>query len=482
MVAVLGAALASCKPNLTAPDPTAGSLDLTSYVAIGNSLTAGYQDNGLTYKGQKSSYVEILAEQFKLVKPDLVFNSPYIDPASVGCGAPNFSINPAIDPNNLFALLGSTFTVTIAATAPYSMQSLPDCNGVYGLMPAPSASKGDLTVILDPSTPGFDAATQSVRLTFAGSSLIGGFPTIKTAKNIYAEKGPFNNMGVSGARCIDVNKVGYGGDQLINVNLTSLGFAQSNPFFSRFAKDKATSSMLSDAKLLKPTFFSLFIGNNDVLLWASQGGVTGAISTSITPVSEFNDSLDHILDGLMETAKQGIIVNVPQITGAAFFTFMKPDVTKYIVDENGGVRLMTTNDQMLLTVPQDSLKCGLGGFGTSSYPIPKLYTLTANQVAMATAAIDGYNTHIKAEADARGIAFFDMNGFTKANQNGAHYNGMEMSGTFGTGGIFSLDGLHLTPRGYAAAANEMIKEINKKYGSTIPLKDLTKLNGVDFGK
>jgi hypothetical protein len=472
------ALLGSCKPELAIPTATKGDLNLTSYVAIGNSLTSGYQNNGLFYEGQKSSYVNQLANQFKLVQPDLVFNTPFVDQNSAGCGAPSISIKPPLDVSNFASLLTSTFTLSIIVTAPYTLQTVSSPCSPASLAPAPGAVHGDPSVIFDPSTNGYDANLGGVKISFAGTSLLGGFPAIKTAPSIYAAKGPFQNMGVAGAKCIDVNHAGFGGDNLITLAGTNI--TQANPFFSRFAKNKATSSILSDAMIMKPSFFSLFIGNNDVLLWASQGGVSGVGTSSVTPVQEFSDSIDHIVSTLMTTATQGIIVNVPQITGAAFFTYMPAKTSYWIVDENAAVRQMQAGEMVLLTVPQDSVNCfGMGA--TSTFPIPKKYTLTNTQIAMATNAIDGYNVHLKAVADAKGLAFFDMNGFTKANQNGTHYNGMEITGTFVTGGLFSLDGLHLTPRGYAAIANEMVKVINERYHSTLPGIDLTTYNGVSFG-
>ncbi len=470
------ALLGSCKPELAIPTASKGDLNLTSYVAIGNSLTSGYQNNGLFYEGQKSSYVNQLANQFKLVQPDLVFNTPFVDPSSVGCGAPTITIEPALDITNFGALLTTTFSLTIVCTAPYTLQTVKSPCGAESLAPAPSAVHGDPSVIFDPSTQGYDANLGGVKP--APFMITSGFPNIKTAPSIYPAKGPFQNMGVAGAKCIDVNRHGFGGSSLIT--LSGLSITQANPFFSRFAKDQATSSMLSDAMLMKPSFFSLFIGNNDVLLWASQGGVSGVGTSSITPVSEFKDSINSMIKTLMTTATQGIIINVPQITGAAFFTYMPAKTSYWIVDETGAKRQMQASEMVLLTVPQDSINCyGMGA--TQGYPIPKKYTLTNAQIAMATNAIDGYNAHLKAVADAKGLAFFDMNGFTKANQNGTHYNGMEITGTFVTGGLFSLDGLHLTPRGYAAVANEMVKVINEKYHSTLPGIDLSTYNGVNFG-
>jgi len=53
-----------------------------------------------------------------------------------------------------------------------------------------------------------------------------------------------------------------------------------------------------------------------------------------------------------------------------------------------------------------------------------------------------------------------------------------VNAAFITGGVFSLDGVHLTPRGNAIAADEFIKAINDKYGSKIPLLDVSTFKGV----
>ena len=61
-VALLG--LAACQPELDAPAVDKGSADFSSYVAIGNSLTAGFQSGGLANFGIETSYPAILAQQF----------------------------------------------------------------------------------------------------------------------------------------------------------------------------------------------------------------------------------------------------------------------------------------------------------------------------------------------------------------------------------------------------------------------------------
>src|SRR4051812_26556820 len=64
----LTAAMVGCEPKLDdAPAPTKGSADFSRYYAIGNSLTAGYEDNGLYLEGQQNSYPSMLAGQFAQV-------------------------------------------------------------------------------------------------------------------------------------------------------------------------------------------------------------------------------------------------------------------------------------------------------------------------------------------------------------------------------------------------------------------------------
>ena len=50
---------------------------------------------------------------------------------------------------------------------------------------------------------------------------------------------------------------------------------------------------------------------------------------------------------------------------------------------------------------------------------------------------------------------------------GVTANGYTLTSTYATGGAFSLDGVHPSPRGYALIANKFIEAINAKYGSNL---------------
>ncbi len=58
---------AACKPEIQTPAPTKGSANFSRYIALGNSLTAGYADGGLYLEGQQNSYPSIIGKQMQSV-------------------------------------------------------------------------------------------------------------------------------------------------------------------------------------------------------------------------------------------------------------------------------------------------------------------------------------------------------------------------------------------------------------------------------
>ena len=69
----------ACEPKIDTPAPaTNGAIDVSNYVSIGNSITAGYADNGLYLAGQQVGYAVLLAEQFKQAGGG-EFNAPLFD-------------------------------------------------------------------------------------------------------------------------------------------------------------------------------------------------------------------------------------------------------------------------------------------------------------------------------------------------------------------------------------------------------------------
>lgn len=116
------------------------------------------------------------------------------------------------------------------------------------------------------------------------------------------------NLGIPGAKCIHLNVSGY---------------ATANPYFGRFSVNPATS-VLAQANSLNPTFFSLWIGGNDVLGYATGGGVSTSESAStgndITPTAVFDVKYNELIDQLTTGGKKGVVANLPYVNTLPFFT------------------------------------------------------------------------------------------------------------------------------------------------------------------
>lgn len=67
------------KNDLANKPINAGEADFTTYVALGNSLTAGYQDGALFKSGQLNSYPAILAKQMEKARRKGEFKQPLMN-------------------------------------------------------------------------------------------------------------------------------------------------------------------------------------------------------------------------------------------------------------------------------------------------------------------------------------------------------------------------------------------------------------------
>ncbi len=67
------------------------------------------------------------------------------------------------------------------------------------------------------------------------------------------------------------------------------------------------------------------------------------------------------------------------------------------------------------------------------------------------------------------FAYVDMFDYLHTLSSGISFNGVNYNAQYITGGAFSLDGVHLTPRGYAIVANKILTDVNNFYDATIPI-------------
>ena len=436
--AAAAAVLASCSPEIDVPAAEKGTLDVTHYVAIGNSITAGYADNALYYDAQLVSYPNLIAQQFEMIGGK-EFKQPMVNPYSVGMGSAQNS------------------RLVLAPAA--------NCMGAVSLLPVNIDPNADLSVF-----------TRSV-----------------------AAEGPFNNMSVPGLKATTVVYPGYGNP--------ANGMGNFNPFFTRMTADPAAASILSEAAAQNPSFFSLYIGNDDVMGYALAGGASDAITPSAgTPGVGFDASIDLTLGALTANGAKGVIANIPDIASIPYFTtvpfngllldaanaaglsaaYAQAGITfqegynGFIIEDAthpAGFRKAEQGEMILLSVPQDSIRCA--GWG-SMKPIPNQFVLNTAERTAINDAITAYNSKLKTAAETLGLAFVDVNAFMTRLKTGIVYNGVGISTQFVSGGAFSLDGVHLSPIGNALLANEFIRSINNKYGARIPQIDATRYKGISF--
>lgn len=421
----------SCEPKIDDFSPSAGSADFTRYVALGNSLTAGYSNGALYTSGQSYSYANLIAQQMKLA------------------GGGEF-VQPVV--TNEDGLLPGKMTLGVST----------NCLGVSSL--GPVSAGGTPT--------GIPAALAPV-----GYSV--------------------HNFGVPGAKSYHLVAPGYGNP----AGLATLP-PTANPYFVRFASSPETS-VLADALAVDPTFFSLWIGNNDVLGYSTSGGMGDVITSQ----DLFTGALNGLITGLTTNGAKGVVANIPEITSAPFFTtvpynglvltdqaqvdalnmaysalgisFQLGQNAFIIADPSAPAHLrqIKSTEYVLLTVPQDSIRCA--GWG-SIKPIPGQYTLDELEVSAIQTATNAFNQTLKTLAESKNLAFVDVNAFLRNAKTGLVYDGIRFSLTYVTGGVFSLDGIHLTPRGNAIVANYFIDVINAKYNSAIPHVNIGDYPGLVF--
>jgi hypothetical protein len=134
--------------------------------------------------------------------------------------------------------------------------------------------------------------------------------------------------------------------------------------------------------------------------------------------------------------------------------------------ENSGDLTLLTAAAVLGATPDPSNPLGVVGV---SIPVSNEFILTAAERGRVAAAAAAYNVTIEALASANDLAFVDIKtGLAEVADTGVPYDGGVLTSQFVTGGTFSLDGVHPSPRGYAYTANYIIDVINRKYQATIP--------------
>ena len=456
---VIGALLANGCTDTAPSGPSAslGSVTVTKYVAIGNSLTAGYQSNGLYQSSQIYSYPNLISQQL----------------AAAGSNLPAFQQPLWPDPGS----------------------------------PDPTTGKASRFQLISLTGPVVGPAGETV--------VAAAPPSAGTLLR------PYDNLGIPGAVIYDF---------IDTTNFTAKAAARANGFFAAILRSSAFgNSVLAQATALQPDLVTFWLGNNDVLGFATSGGASPTAPTdAATFTFLYTQSIGALHAALPKT--KILVANIPDVDAIPFFTTIGPKIAAGLkaakaansqivglfYEKHGEVVATTyTNFDSPSTDPLITLKggayAGLLGQPTGQWyrdlaaslgypvaavmgagidttkpfgfhpqnPFPDALVLDAGEQTTAAQAITSFNNTIASVAAANGAAVVDMNGFfNMIKASGLTVNGETFTTAYIAGNLFSLDGVHPTSKGYGIIANQYIKTMNATFGMHVPYVNINTLPGI----
>lgn len=409
-----------------------GTADFSNYISIGSSFSQGFLDGGLhnEFDQQSNSYPAIIAKQM-----GVNFIQPLVQ--GEGSGFMHLAyINEEIEVIRVFDCnendnhpLAKNYTPAFLAWA--------DKNKSYNNMAIAGLNVRNV-LAFNPT----DAITNFILFG-------GGTPNNELAWNC-VQGDPINPFG----RFLDFGTI-------------------SNP------KDYITH-----IKERRATFFTNWLGIQDVMGWANAGGDEVSGSSPLTPIAEFRAKYDALLDTLKLTASGGVCATVHDITKSPFFNTVTLEVLdKDIWIKEGAdttiIRKAVEGDLFLLS--SSSLLSEGKGF-TQAYPLPHTEVLDKDEVQIVKNYINAINAEIIASTKAHGYFIVDLHQFMEKlnNNDGVTFDGINFTPEFVSGGLYSIDGVHPNNRGYAMIANEYIRVINQNYGSNLKPVSVSNYRGVTF--
>ncbi|HET7586125.1 MAG TPA: SGNH/GDSL hydrolase family protein [Gemmatimonadaceae bacterium] len=408
------AALAGCddSPELVNAPPPVNPELFASYVALGNSITAGFQSAGINDSTQRESYAAMFAFQV---------GTRFAIPALAEPGCP-----PPIDNFQLQTRLGGGNGSTCFFRTPNSVTQV------------------------------------------------------------------LNNVAVPGATAADP---------------TSSATSASNQLTLFILGGESQVERALDAR---PTFASVWIGNNDVLEAAISGLLTPTpgVSRGVTPVNTFTAEYDKTIDALLQGAdaagdppgaharshlQGGVLIGVVDVTNAPI---LFPAVALFNAQFKAGFDIAAGETTTLLpscTVTTTSLisfqlaaaiRSGdhppVIGCEPNSVPntlVGDIFVLDATEQATLHSTVAAYNAHIEALATEKNFAFVDPNpiliGLRTSGDIPAVPNLASATEPFGA--FVSLDGVHPRAPAHQLVAKAMIDAVNTKYGTNIPDTDIPRI-------
>ena len=401
------------------------------YVALGDSLTAGFESGCLVERNQVNSYPAVLARTFGITdfQQPLVQEIPLTNPlVSTPCLGPIF-----VPP--------STITVgDVSQMGPPLNASLPR---PYDNLGMPGAQVSDLTELKhgDPAGSSIEQIAALVLRNVTGS--------------------PFD--GTSAVDQAGILLAGAPGTRLLSLwigNNDVLGAATSG-----IVVDGVTLTSEDDFRASYQAILDGVPGGVDVVR-ANIPDVTAIpFATTIPPVLVDPDTRQPVTIGgqLVPLLGEGDAAFPCVLPGGADLGCPLPAGTLVTLPASSllgeGIGIPTAAGGRGLPLPH-------GHITDTGVPVPGV-TLYPDEVALLQARTNEYNDVIAAAAG--GGTLVDIHSFFEdVKTNGFSVGGISLTTAFVTGGIFSYDGVHPSSIGYTIVADQFIQALNASNGSDIP--------------
>jgi hypothetical protein len=306
----------------------------------------------------------------------------------------------------------------------------------------------------------------------------GGTSTTCALRSPTSTPGALNSLAVPGATSLSPTGAVPGPDTLVENVLTTL-----------ILGGETQAQRAAEAR---PTFVSVWIGNNDVLN-ASLSGIlpaTPGISNGVTSLAAFTANYTSLVQALraIPTIKGGVLIgvvntaNVPLLFPAALL--FNPSVL--LAFEAAAGQPVTVDPATCVVGTRSLINFQLAAAiraGTHPpevfcealpspfAPVGNVFVLDAAEQAAVTDTVNAYNALIAAEADSLGFAYYDPNPALvalKGAPNGVPLFPDLTQPTAAFGQYFSLDGVHPAAAAHILLANNIIDAVNAKYGTSVP--------------
>ncbi|MHA7830291.1 MAG: G-D-S-L family lipolytic protein [Flagellimonas sp.] len=476
----LGLFLIACEDDtpIDAPDPTpveytSGTADFTNYVAIGNSLTAGFSDNALFEDGQLASFPNMLAGNFALAGGGS-FEIPLM---ADNLGGMTLGGNEIAGNRLILSFLGESPSpvekdgngsteVSQKLTGTYNNMGVPGSKSYELLAPGYGSVTG---VAMGTANPYFARFSSSESATVIGDAAAQGatFFTLWTGANdilIYATGG---GTGVDQTGNLDPST--YSRNDITDPNVLA---GSLDAMLQAMTANGADGVIANLPNVTDIPYFTT-VPHNPIPLdeataaFLNSAEAYGAYNAGLAQLQQLNLITEE------ELAKRTISFSPGEGNAVVIMDEDLTDLTGFNPALTN-MRQATEEDLMVLTsrsfigtLADPNNPTSINGVAV---PLADQWVLTPEEQATVETALMAYNQTIAGLATAYDLAFVDANALlNELKENGFQQaDGSVVDATFATGGGFSLDGVHPSPRGYAIIANAFVAAINTKYNSNLP--------------